>query len=83
MKIKEIKPVIPAYLTYENDGREFTVLCYIDHSNKTITTPGRFFDDQSFCKEAYKWFQSESVKGLSTPKVPKEGFRLKSKNLTP
>jgi hypothetical protein len=74
VEIKDVHLLLPALVTCNNDGQEFTVFIYIDQAKKDViipdpATPAGIIDSEHF-KEAFFKYYNKKNPAYKTPILP-------------
>lgn len=68
MKIKEVRLILPALITFEQDDKEYTTFVYIDQAKKDIVIPDTtdILDVDEFKRACAKYYNLKNP----VPKTP-------------
>lgn len=83
IEIKEMRLILPALVTFTQDGEEKSLFVYLDQANRDIMIPDETgIDVTEFKSELVKYYNSKN-KSVKTPEIPKDIFKsFNSKDYT-
>jgi hypothetical protein len=73
IEINEIRLLLPAIVTFTQDGEKKSIFVYLDQANRDVVIPDETIVDVNELKsELVKFYKNRSIK---TPELPKDIFK--------